>query len=89
MWTDAGRYERHCPMVAQREEAQRLEDDADAYEAAYDDDLRRVLVTRGADPELVAVMDRDEMFDALDATAEGDEMAASFAALVTEWGGVR
>ena len=97
MWTDAGRFERFYPDEMLMEARQRLDDEEAEHEAAYGDELRRCLLARGAHPAMVEDLDRDGLLAALDdpAFAEGpppgvgDEMTASFAALVAEWGGVQ
>jgi hypothetical protein len=97
MWTDAGRFERPYPDEMAAADRQRLDDDEAAHEAAYDEELRRCLLARGAHPAMVEELDRDGLLAALDdpafapgpPPAVGDEMSAAFAALVAEWGGVQ
>ena len=97
MYVDRGRFERPYPDEMMAEARQRLDDEEAAHEAAYDEELRRCLLARGAPPAMVAEMDRDGLLAALDDPAfapgppseVGDEMGAAFAALVAEWGGVQ
>ena len=86
MYVEHGRHERPYPDEAFAADRQRLDDDTEAHEAAYDDELRRCLLARGAHPAMVAELDRDGLLAALDAPGVGDEMGAAFEALVAEWG---